>query len=159
MHTAILAKIWWLKQHQLQQCLMQGCQAVNPRKPQVAAATVAKSYLHNVLQDNHSGVKITKKAMQVWAEALDAWLQQLSQETVQGHTSQVLTQQMSTHPYSCCWQKASSRRTQHLQNQLPSIPIQALDQCSCCWWTCICCVTHKTQAGCLGLVCYTADVC
>ena len=30
------------------------------------------SYLH---KDNHSGVKITKEAMQVWAEALDAWLQ------------------------------------------------------------------------------------
>ncbi len=32
------------------------------------------SYLHKVLQDNHRylGVKITKEAMQVWAEALDA---------------------------------------------------------------------------------------
>jgi len=39
------------------------------------------SYLHKVLQDNHPGVKITKEAMQVWAEALDAWLQQLAQET------------------------------------------------------------------------------
>ncbi|KAL0039340.1 hypothetical protein WJX79_003891 [Trebouxia sp. C0005] len=28
---------------------------------------------------------------QVWAEALDAWLQQLAQETVQEHTSQALT--------------------------------------------------------------------
>ena len=36
------------------------------------------SYLHKVLQDNHPGVKITKEAMQVWAEALDAWLQQLA---------------------------------------------------------------------------------
>ena len=36
------------------------------------------SYLHTVLQDNHPGVKITKKAMQVLAEALDAWLQQLA---------------------------------------------------------------------------------
>ncbi len=35
------------------------------------------SYLHQVLQDSHPGVKITKEAMQVWAEALDAWLQQL----------------------------------------------------------------------------------
>ena len=30
------------------------------------------SYLHKVLQDNHPDVKITKEAMQVWAEALDA---------------------------------------------------------------------------------------
>ncbi len=30
------------------------------------------SYLHKVLQDNHP-VKITKEAMQVSAEALDAW--------------------------------------------------------------------------------------
>ena len=49
------------------------------------------SYLHKVLQDNHPGVKITKEAMQVWAEALDAWLQQLAQEIVQEHTSQALT--------------------------------------------------------------------
>ncbi len=49
------------------------------------------SYLHKVLQDNHPGVKITKEAMQVWAEALDAWLQQLAQEIVQQHTSQALT--------------------------------------------------------------------
>ena len=27
-----------------------------------------------------SGVKITEKAMQVWAEALDRWLQRLAQE-------------------------------------------------------------------------------
>ena len=47
------------------------------------------SYLHKVLQDNHPGVKITKEA--VWAEALDAWLQQLAQEIVQEHTSQALT--------------------------------------------------------------------
>jgi len=44
--------------------------------------------LYKVLQDNHPGVKITKEAMQVWAEALDAWLQQLAQEIVQEHTSQ-----------------------------------------------------------------------
>ena len=43
------------------------------------------------LQDSHPGVKITKEAMQVWAEALDAWLQQLAQEIVQEHTSQALT--------------------------------------------------------------------
>ena len=49
------------------------------------------SYLHKVLQDNHPGVKITKEAIQVWAEALDAWLQQLAQEIVQEHTSQALT--------------------------------------------------------------------
>ena len=49
------------------------------------------SYLHKVLQDNHPGVKITKEAMQVWAEGLDAWLQQLAQEIVQEHTSQALT--------------------------------------------------------------------
>ena len=49
------------------------------------------SYLHKVLQDNHPGVKITKEAMQVWAEALDAWLHQLAQEIVQEHTSQALT--------------------------------------------------------------------
>ncbi|DBB02161.1 TPA: hypothetical protein ACH3X3_011196 [Trebouxia sp. C0006] len=49
------------------------------------------SYLRKVLQDNHPGVKITKEAMQVWAEALDAWLQQLAQEIVQEHTSQSLT--------------------------------------------------------------------
>ncbi|DBA66705.1 TPA: hypothetical protein ACH3X2_002168 [Trebouxia sp. C0005] len=30
---------------------------------------------------------------QVWAEALDAWLQQLAQERVQEHTSQALTPQ------------------------------------------------------------------
>ncbi|KAL0025002.1 hypothetical protein WJX77_010398 [Trebouxia sp. C0004] len=30
---------------------------------------------------------------QVWAEALDAWLQQLAQEIVQEHTSQALTPQ------------------------------------------------------------------
>lgn len=29
--------------------------------------------------------------MQVWAEALDAWLQQLAQEVVQEHSSQALT--------------------------------------------------------------------
>ena len=51
------------------------------------------SYLHKVLQDNHPGVKITKDAMQVWAEALDAWLQQLAQEIVQEHTSQALAPQ------------------------------------------------------------------
>ena len=49
------------------------------------------SYLHKVLQDNHPGVKITKEAMQVWAEALDAWLQQLAQVVLQEHTSQALT--------------------------------------------------------------------
>ena len=49
------------------------------------------SYLHKVLQDNHPGVKITKEAMQVWAEALDAWLQQLAQKIVHEHTSQALT--------------------------------------------------------------------
>ena len=49
------------------------------------------SYLHKVLQDNHPGVKIIQEAMQVWAEALDAWLQQLAQEIVQEHTSQALT--------------------------------------------------------------------
>jgi len=42
------------------------------------------SYLHKILQDNHPDVKITKEAMQVWAEALDAWLQQLAQEIVHG---------------------------------------------------------------------------
>ena len=36
-------------------------------------------------------MKITKEAIQVWAEALDAWLQQLAQEIVQEHTSQALT--------------------------------------------------------------------
>ena len=49
------------------------------------------SYLHKVLQDNLSGVKITKEAMQVWAEALDAWLQQLAQEIVHEQTSRALT--------------------------------------------------------------------
>ena len=49
------------------------------------------SYLHKVLQDNHPDVKITKEAMQVWAEALDAWLQQLAQEIVHEQTSQALT--------------------------------------------------------------------
>ena len=50
------------------------------------------SYLHKVsLQDNHPDVKITKEAMQVWAEALDAWVQQLAQEIVHEHTSQALT--------------------------------------------------------------------
>ena len=49
------------------------------------------SYLHKVLQDNHPGVKITKEVMQVWAEALDAWLHQLAQEIVQEHTSRTLT--------------------------------------------------------------------
>ena len=49
------------------------------------------SYLHKVLQDNHPDVKITKEAMQVWAEALDAWLQQLAQEIVHKHTPQALT--------------------------------------------------------------------
>ena len=49
------------------------------------------SCLHKVLQDNHPDVKITKEAMQVWAEALDAWLQQLAQEIVPEHTSQALT--------------------------------------------------------------------
>ena len=50
------------------------------------------SYLHKVLQDSHPGVKITKEAMQVWSEALDAWLQQLAQEIVQEHTSQANVQ-------------------------------------------------------------------
>ncbi|DBA83635.1 TPA: hypothetical protein ACH3X1_006194 [Trebouxia sp. C0004] len=49
------------------------------------------SYLHKLLQDNHPGVKITREGMQVWAEALDAWLQQLAQEIVQEDTSQALT--------------------------------------------------------------------
>ena len=49
------------------------------------------SYLHKALQDNYPGVKITKEAMQVWAGALDAWLQQLIQEIVQEHISQALT--------------------------------------------------------------------
>ena len=49
------------------------------------------SYLHKVLQDRHPGVKITKEAMQVWAEALDAWLQQLAQEIVQERTSRALS--------------------------------------------------------------------
>ncbi|DBA98763.1 TPA: hypothetical protein ACH3X1_014533 [Trebouxia sp. C0004] len=49
------------------------------------------SYLHKAQQDNHPDVKITKEAMQVWAEALDAWLQQLAQEIVHEHTSQALT--------------------------------------------------------------------
>ena len=31
--------------------------------------------------------------MQVWAEALDAWLQQLAQETIQEHTSPAVTPQ------------------------------------------------------------------
>ena len=44
------------------------------------------SYLQTVLQDTHPDVKITKEAMQVWAEALDAWLQQLAQEIVQQQT-------------------------------------------------------------------------
>ena len=48
-------------------------------------------YLHKVLQDNHPGVKITKETMQVGAEALDAWLQQLAQEIVQEHTSMYFT--------------------------------------------------------------------
>ncbi|KAL3162744.1 hypothetical protein ABBQ38_008563 [Trebouxia sp. C0009 RCD-2024] len=42
------------------------------------------SYLHKVLQDNHPDVKITKEAMQVWAEAL-------AQEIVHEHTSQAST--------------------------------------------------------------------
>ena len=84
------------------------------------------SYLHKVfLQDNHPDVQITKEAMQVWAEALDAWLQQLAQELVHDHTSQALTpanvqaslQQKVTH----LW------RPQHLRNPLPSTPTQALD--------------------------------
>ena len=49
------------------------------------------SYLHKVLQDSHLDVKITKEAMQVWAEALDAWLQKLAQEIMHEHTSQALT--------------------------------------------------------------------
>jgi len=47
--------------------------------------------LYKVLQENHPGLKITKEAMQVWAEALDTWLQTLAQEIVQEHTSQTLT--------------------------------------------------------------------
>lgn len=42
------------------------------------------------MQDNHPDVKITNKAMQVWAGALDAWLQKLDQEIVHEHTSQAL---------------------------------------------------------------------
>jgi len=49
------------------------------------------SYLHKVLQDSHPDVKINNEALQVWAAALDAWLQQLAQEIVQEHTSQALT--------------------------------------------------------------------
>ena len=90
------------------------------------------SYLRKVLQDNHPGVKITKEAMQVWAEALDAWLQQLAQEIVQEHTSQSLTPAMSKHPYSSCWQKVPHLwRTQHLQNLLSSTLTQALDRNTC----------------------------
>ncbi len=51
------------------------------------------SYLHKVLQDNYRDVNITKEAMQVWAEALDTWLQKLAQEIVQEHTSQALSPQ------------------------------------------------------------------
>ena len=40
---------------------------------------------------NHPGVKINKEAMQVWAEALDTWLQKLAQQVVPEHTSQILT--------------------------------------------------------------------
>ena len=48
-------------------------------------------YLYRGLQENHPGVKITKEAMQVWAEALDTWLQKLAQEIVREHTAQALT--------------------------------------------------------------------
>ena len=44
-------------------------------------------YLHKVLQDSHPDVEMTEKAMQVWGEARDTWLQQLAQEKVQEHTS------------------------------------------------------------------------
>ena len=53
---------------------MQGCQVANARRSQVAAATVGIQNLHKVLQYSHPGVKITKEALQVWAEALYAWL-------------------------------------------------------------------------------------
>ena len=39
------------------------------------------SYLHKVLQDSHPGVQITKEAMHVWAESLDAWLHQLARKS------------------------------------------------------------------------------
>ncbi|KAL3138361.1 hypothetical protein ABBQ32_006164 [Trebouxia sp. C0010 RCD-2024] len=61
------------------------------KKPPDSSSHSWASYLHKVLQDNHPDVKITKEAMQVWAEALDAWLQQLAQEIVHEHTSQALT--------------------------------------------------------------------
>ena len=66
---------------------MQGCQVANPG----SSSHSWDSYLHKVLQDNHPGVKITKEGMQVWAEALDAWLHQLAKEIVQEHTLQALT--------------------------------------------------------------------
>ena len=61
------------------------------KKPPGKSSYAWDSYLHEVLQDNHPDVKITKEAMQVWAEALDAWLQQLAQEIVHEHISQALT--------------------------------------------------------------------
>lgn len=48
------------------------------------------AYLY-ILQDNHPNVKITKEATQVWADALDTWIQKLAQEIVQEHTLNALT--------------------------------------------------------------------
>ena len=67
------------------------------------------SYLHKVLQDNHPDVKITKEAMQVWAEALDAWIQltpanvqaSLQRLLAKGDTSvaaSALTESIAKHP-------------------------------------------------------------
>ena len=70
-HTAGLAETCWLKQHQLQQCLMQG----KRKKVPGSSSPNWDSYFHKTLQDNYPGVKINKEARQVRAEALDAWLQ------------------------------------------------------------------------------------
>ena len=97
-----------------------------------------ESYLHKVLQDNHPDVKITKEAMQVWAEALDAWLQQLAQELVHEHTSQALTPANVQASLQLLLTKGdTSVAPSALTNLLPSTPTQALDRCTCCWWTCI----------------------
>ncbi|DBA68407.1 TPA: hypothetical protein ACH3X2_013710 [Trebouxia sp. C0005] len=92
------------------------------------------SYLHKVLQDNHPDVKITREAMQVWAEALDVWLQQLAQDIVHEHTSQALTSPNVQASLQLLLTKGdTSVAPSALFKSITKQPKQALNRCTCCW--------------------------
>ena len=83
----------------------------------------------------------------VWAEALDAWLQQLAQEIVHEHTSQTLTPAHVQAFNSCCWQKVKHgildlpKPITVAQHQGPRCLVCQLQQC--------CCVSHAKTAFCV----------